>query len=595
MKRILFLIAHFSLLICTARAQSGMVTEIKIFALDEFKELSSLSSGYSGAGNEELDFRKGRGGGYVIALFKNSSAQADTVNYITDVVVTADRKDNFGQKYNEKGMSYTPAHFYQEEKKHKDASYLGGLNGRNYSCYGGAYSGQEHVYVSRTGNTDFNKKVLKSVKVCTSRPSSLNRDQTQSGPHAGGGRYFLYTWHTHHSIYTATGDVSTHERFCDLDQCGLFRVENHTFTQRYGNDVWGQLPITDPNRQESHYKKCVDCGQMVYDAHKWSTYTSGSEYHNEQCLVCGMVKTANHAGFGQQKIPVDEKYHMIYCDSCGFLKKLPHDYSYKRMEKSRNCEQTIVEYTCSHCYYQALFEEPGTGHVYNAYGICTQEGCFHPYQQPDVEPIEGSQDSVFVIKNFGHLYWISNYVNNRRPKTHIRLDNDLIADNFMELPWCPIGDSDSTAFQGTFDGGGHVISMLQTEEPVAGCGYRGLFGVIGKGATVQNVTLAACNMRGWDNIGAVAGVNHGRIDRCNVVFSIMSSIGTGKNLGGICGLNKGTVTNCTTENSVWVGGVRDYAGGICGTNDGGNLSGNTYAALCGSGSDAILPETAAQE
>jgi hypothetical protein len=111
---------------------------------------------------------------------------------------------------------------------------------------------------------------------------------------------------------------------------------------------------------------------------------------------------------------------------------------------------------------------------------------------------------------------------------------------------------------------------------------------------VKNVALAACNFSGWNNIGAVAGVNEGTISGCQVVFSVLSSIGTGMNIGGICGLNKGTITDCTTQNSVWVGGVRDYAGGICGTNEGGRLSGNKFAAICGSGSNAVLPEVASQ-
>ena len=102
-------------------------------------------------------------------------------------------------------------------------------------------------------------------------------------------------------------------------------------------------------------------------------------------------------------------------------------------------------------------------------------------------------------------------------------------------------------------------------------------------------------MRGWNNIGTVAGVNAGTIASCHVAFTLVSSIGTGMNLGGICGLNKGTITGCTTENSVWIGGVRDYAGGICGSNSGGSLSGNVTQAICGSGSDALLPEAAAQQ
>ena len=130
---------------------------------------------------------------------------------------------------------------------------------------------------------------------------------------------------------------------------------------------------------------------------------------------------------------------------------------------------------------------------------------------------------------------------------------------------------------------------------MAGCGYRGLFGAIGKGGSVTNVTLAACDMRGWDNIGAVAGVNEGTVSNCHVAFSIMSSIGSGMNLGGICGLNRGTISGCTTRDDVWVGGARDYAGGICGTNDGGSLTGNTSQAICGSGSDAELPATASEK
>jgi hypothetical protein len=250
-----------------------------------------------------------------------------------------------------------------------------------------------------------------------------------------------------------------------------------------------------------------------------------------------------------------------------------------------------VEYTCSQCYHHAIFEEAGTGHDYDTYGICRTEGCLHPYEQPATKPLANG-DSTYVVKSFGNLYWVAEFVNNRRPKTNVTIDKDLIAEDFMTMPWRPIGATDSTAYQGTFDGGGHVISMLQTEEPVAGCGYRGLFGAVGKGGVVKDVTLAGCVMRGWDNVGAVAGVNNGTIDKCQVLFSMMTTIGSGKNLGGICGLNKGTITGCTTEKTVWVGGVRDYAGGICGTNDGGTLSGNVTAAICGSGSDAVLPESA---
>ena len=61
--------------------------------------------------------------------------------------------------------------------------------------------------------------------------------------------------------------------------------------------------------------------------------------------------------------------------------------------------------------------------------------------------------------------------------------------------------------------------------------------------------------------------------------------GTVKNLN--IGSGKITVSNPN--------GQAAYAGGICGTNEGGSLSGNTSAAICGSGSDAVLPETASEQ
>lgn len=588
-------ILYFSLPLlfaATAMAQ-GMLTEIKVVAVQESDSLAPNIQGYTGADNFDLDFRKGRGGGYVFAVFKHTN---DTAQYITDVVVTANRKDDYGMAYNDGDRKFIPAPFFQANAR-KDGTYRGGLNGRDYLCYGGAYSKQPHVYYTRSGNQDFNNKVLKDAYIATSRPERLEDNQKLDGPHAGGGRYFVFTWHTHESKYKSMKDINWHKHYCDRDNCGLTKIEPHKFPQLYGNDTWMILSPTgtakDSLISQSHYKKCDECGQIVYDKHKWATFSSDWKTHNKRCLICDYVEAADHVSFGKQKLPVDEYSHMIFCADCGFLEKLRHEFSNDSRVLRQDCEHTLVEYVCKQCYHHANFEEPGIGHDFDDFGICRRKDCLHPYEQPKVET-QGA-DSTYVIKTFGNLYWIADYVNNRRPKTNFRLANDLVADNFMRLPWIPIGKNDSTAFQGTFDGGGHVISMLQTEEPVAGCGYRGLFGAIGKGGSVTNVTLAACDMRGWDNIGAVAGVNEGTVSNCHVAFSIMSSIGSGMNLGGICGLNRGTISGCTTRDDVWVGGARDYAGGICGTNDGGSLTGNTSQAICGSGSDAELPATASEK
>ena len=569
----------------------GLVTEIKVIAVQYPDSVKEQAKGYSGGDDMSLDFRKGRDGDYAFALFKNGT---DTAKYITSVAV--ETRDEYGIEFNRDGKLYTPAKYFQEYTRHYDNKYRGGLNGRDYWCYGGAYTGQPHVYVSRTGNKDFKNKLLLSARVTASKPKSLDDDETYAGGFAGGGRYFVFKWHTHEPKYRALNNIEYHEKYCDRDQCGVTVKEAHTFPQLYGNDTWSRLPDTEADTlkiQQYHYKRCTLCGDTVMDQHKFATYSSDWKNHNKRCLICDYVIDAGHKSFGKQNIPVDEYYHAIYCDDCGFMKNLHHEYSDERFITKQDCEHTVVRYSCLKCYHDSYFEEPGIGHDYDEHGICRRKGCLHPYEMPGVEPL-GANDSVYVVKSFGNLYWTADYVNNRRAKTNIRLDNDLTATNFIQLPWKPIGATDSTAFQGTFDGGGHVITMLQTEKPVAGCGYRGLFGAIAKGGTVRNVTLASCNMRGWNYVGTVAGVNEGTIDSCHVTFSLVNSIGTGMNLGGVCGLNKGTITNSTTDADVWVGGVRDYAGGICGINAGGRLQGNVTKAICGSGSDAVLPESASE-
>lgn len=556
-----------------------MLGEIKIIAVPNFEDLAGQSDGYYGNNNKELDFRKDRGGEYVFAVFKDTD---DPTQYITGVSVQT--RNEYGIAFTSGGKEYTPVPFYQA-KTHHDGSYRGGLNGRNYGAYGGAYTGQAHVYVSRTGNDDFNEKVLKSAYVTTTKPNSGD----WSGPHAGGKRYFVFSWHHHDSKYKATGNLQTHERYCA--GCKLIKEEPHTFDQLFGNDTWTQFRKQDERREAFHYKKCKKCGEVVTDAHQWSSYVSDGNKHNKKCLLCDLVIASGHDDFGKVKLPVDEKYHMLYCGDCGFIEKVRHDFGDEKTVRSRDCERTISEHVCKQCSHHAFFEETGIGHKYDEQGICTREDCLHPFERPAVE-YQGN-DSTFVVKNYGNLYWVADFVNHDHPKTNVRLAEDLKADDYMRVAWRPIGNSDDTPFQGTFDGGGHIINMLQTEEPVASSGYRGLFGTIAKGGTVKNLTLASCIIRGWDNVGGVAGVNNGTIDQCHVVFSILKTIGTGMNIGGICGLNRGTITGCTTGRNVWVGSVTDYAGGICGTNDSGTLSGNVSAAICGSGSDAKLPETAA--
>lgn len=81
-------------------------------------------------------------------------------------------------------------------------------------------------------------------------------------------------------------------------------------------------------------------------------------------------------------------------------------------------------------------------------------------------------------------------------------------------------------FLGTLDGAGHRISGLtinRPEQPLCG-----LFGVIGQGGIVQDLTLEDACVLGYVNTGAVAGVNAGKMLRVDVSGMVKS--GNGKNV-----------------------------------------------------------------
>ncbi len=99
--------------------------------------------------------------------------------------------------------------------------------------------------------------------------------------------------------------------------------------------------------------------------------------------------------------------------------------------------------------------------------------------------------------------------------------------------WMPIGSdfkkynaNDTYSFNGTFDGNGKVISHLNYTPS----GYRfpwyymGLFGYIGSGGAVKNLSLTDVSIAGHNYlVGGIAGKSEGPIDNCRVSGSIQST------------------------------------------------------------------------
>ena len=127
--------------------------------------------------------------------------------------------------------------------------------------------------------------------------------------------------------------------------------------------------------------------------------------------------------------------------------------------------------------------------------------------------------------------------------------------------------------------------------------------MIGAGATVSNVRLSSANVSGLNNVGALAGVNHGTItgshsdgtvtgagtDVGNLVgendgsiansFATGSTTGNGTNVGGLVGrhLGSGSITNAYATGTVTGGASSNNLGGLVGLNADMATISNSYA------------------
>lgn len=138
----------------------------------------------------------------------------------------------------------------------------------------------------------------------------------------------------------------------------------------------------------------------------------------------------------------------------------------------------------------------------------------------------------------------------------------------------------TTAFTGKFDGLDYNIFNLNINRNDKT--NVGLFGMVGNGAVIRNVTLVGGSITGGSNVGALAGQVSGGAQISNIMNS--ASVTGSSNVGGIIGsaastdqgkpvfknlVNTGTVAG-TAE------GAENNAGGLIGSLTGGTLSGTSY-------------------
>ncbi len=188
-----------------------------------------------------------------------------------------------------------------------------------------------------------------------------------------------------------------------------------------------------------------------------------------------------------------------------------------------------------------------------------------PYEIPDLATLERARDLI-NDNTTAATYRGASYV--------LTADIDMLGkygEGEGKDSWTPIG-SFSNAFTGTFDGQGHSIMGLYVYvSEIIYNHYQGLFGYVGSGGRVQNLTISG-NVSGAPNssVGGVVGYNDGgTIENCKFEGSIRGT--TNCFAGGVVGQNNGgTVKNCS--NTGTVSGTDTSAGGVVGENYGGTVT-----------------------
>ena len=234
----------------------------------------------------------------------------------------------------------------------------------------------------------------------------------------------------------------------------------------------------------------------------------------------------------------------------------------------------------------------------------------------------GTEDDPYLITKASQLALLAKYVNEETPgyfedDVHYRLTADIDLGGYGN--WTPIGSGPTDgrypyenpryAFQGVFDGDGHLVSGLNVDlSGTTTFTSAGLFGV--NDGTIRNLNVSGNVHATTSNAnhgdvcaGGIAGFNiiayagsvdtspgSGAIEHCSFSGSVTASCGddlTGTAYaGGICGMvESGNIDYCDaalgdSDSIVATGGTSSMAGGVVG----GMMSGRiTYCSLSGSG------------
>ena len=177
----------------------------------------------------------------------------------------------------------------------------------------------------------------------------------------------------------------------------------------------------------------------------------------------------------------------------------------------------------------------------------------------------GLAEDPYLIADASQLRWFAAQVNdNGKSAICAQLTADI---DLASKEWTPIGKSTSYAYKGTFDGNSREIKNLYVTGETSN--YYGLFGVLGAGGTIRNLTVSgSVEITGSGNnyygIGGIVGQlgGAGTIENCTNRAAVSGNFNTAGIVGRV-GSSGGTIRGCANlgdiSGSNSVGGIVGYA------------------------------------
>ena len=189
------------------------------------------------------------------------------------------------------------------------------------------------------------------------------------------------------------------------------------------------------------------------------------------------------------------------------------------------------------------------------------------------EPEDADADGVYHITSAAELVYV---MQNSTPGSAY-YNKPLALDTNIDLNGRSVkGFNNFDLFCNSFDGQGHTISNFTMENTTEN--YTGLFGYVGYGGSVKNLTVKNATIVGQKMVGVIAGaveedcsVTNCHVEDCTVVANV-------KKAGAVVGYtSKATVTGCSAKNVTVCCAHPTEAGEIVGyINNGSTVENNSF-------------------